>query len=638
MKHLGILLLCLLCLPGCGKEENTPANIAPEKGTPEYYYELGYESSDPAEKLEFYNTGLELVEDPQDTILPALLEGKIYAMSRLGELEATEVWIDSLIKVAELQGDLFYHAKGYYRKAVMNRYLSNPEAVFENNFLSRQLYLKMGDTAMAARRSLDMANAQYELGDLTGAQESATEALKFLDAEKDAHYVSSAHNVVGLSYMNLGFYKEAREEFHNALSFATSRKDSISYLHNIAIAHKNEGNFGEALNILEDIIHSSEPDTESRNRFLDNYYYMKWLQDSAVKVEDELLAVVEARLQRNDREGLITSYSHLSDYYGSKDPVKSKAYAEAMFKAAKENRTTTSEVDALSKLISLSSGAEKDIYLDRYMSLSDSLQEAGLRSKAHFAKVRFDEERKQQQINLLRAENVSQALRTEKLRTRTVIISLIAFLILFTAMALIYYFRQRAKKEKLREIYLTERRISKRIHDELANDIYNVMSTLENVAPVPVVDKLEKIYHRTREFSRENNEIDTGESYVNDLLSMLSHATPANVKLIVKGEQEINWSRLEPEKKIVLYRILQEMMVNMKKHSKASLVALIFSTEKNLLKVRYSDNGIGTTANEIHSGNGIKNICMRLKTVNGKPVFDTEGKGLKSEISIPLIS
>lgn len=640
MKHLSIIFgFLLICLTGCGIENDEEAGEADLKpGTPAHYYELGYESSDPAEKLEFYNTGLDLVEDPEDTILVALLEGKIYAMSRLGELEATEIWIDSLIKAAELQQDLFYQAKGYYRKSLFHRYFSNPEAVYENLFLSRQLYLKQGDTAMAARRSLDMANAQHEMGDLTGAQESATEALKFLDREKDPHYVSSSFNVVGLSYMSLGFHEEAREEFENALRYATSRKDSLSYLHNIAIAYKNQKEYEKALQILEEIIHSSEPDTESRNRFQDNYYYIKWLQNSTANVEKELLNVAEKRLENNDREGLITSYAHLSEFYESKDPDKAAAYAKAMLKAAKENRSATSEVSALTKLISLSSGTEKDSYLDRYLSLSDSLKEVNLRSKAHFAKVRYDEERKQQQINLLEAENVSQTLRTEKLRTRTLAISLVALLILLIAVALLYYFRQRAKKEKLREIYRTERRISKRIHDELANDIYNVMSTLETVAPVAVVDRLEKIYHRTREFSRENNEIDTGDSYVNDLLSMLSHATPANVKLIVRGEQEINWSRLEAEKKIVLYRILQEMMVNMKKHSGASLVALIFSTEKNLLKINYSDNGKGATENSINSGNGIRNIRMRLKTVNGKATIEPAEKGFKAEICIPVSS
>lgn len=640
MKYLRIFFsLLIIWLSGCEIENDKEAGVAVlQPGTPAHFYELGLATSDPAEKLEYYNAGLERVENPRDTNLVALLEGKVFAMNLTGKMEETEVWIDSLIKIAELQNDDYFQAKGLYRKSVLNRFRSNPEGVYEYAFLSKKVYLKMGDSAMAARRSLDMANAQQELGDLTGAQESATEAIKHLDREVDPHLLSPAFNVVGLSYMGLGFHEDARKEFENALKHTDSPKDSLSYLHNIAIVYKNEGKYEEALKIFEEIIKSSEPDTESRNRFLDNYYYTKWLRDSTENVEEELLDVVEKRLEDNDREGLITSYGHLSEYFEGTDPARSKAYAEAMLREAKTVSSSSSEVNALNKLIALSDGREKENYLERYLSLRDSLQEVSLRSKAHFAKVKFDEERKEQQINLLEAENESQSLRTEKLQNRTLVISLAALLTLLFAVGLLYYFKQRAKKEKLREIYLTERRISKRIHDELANDIYNVMSTLEAVAPVAVVDRLEKIYHRTREFSRENNEIDTGDRYVEDMLSMLSHATPATVKLIVRGEQEINWTRLEPEKKIVLYRVLQEIMVNMKKHSEASLVALIFSTEKKLLKINYSDNGKGTTETAINTGNGVRNIRMRLKTVYGKATFDTSGKGLKAEICLPISS
>lgn len=638
MKHVGIFLgILLICLTGCNDKVEKTAEVPElQPGTPAYYYELGLGTRDMEEKLGHYNAGLEVVKNPKDTNLVALLEGKVYAMTRLGEIEASKVWIDSLLEIAKLQEDIYFQAKAYYRNVGYYRYFSNSEAEYENSFLSRQLYLELGDTAMAARRSLDMANVQHEMGDFTGAQETATEAIKHLDREFDPHLVSSAFNVVGLSYMGLGLHDDAKAEFRNAMRHATSRKDSLTYLHNIAIAYKNEGNYDEALKILEEIIQSSEPDSQSRNRFLDNYYYTKWLKDPSVDIEKELLEVKENWL--TNKEGLISTYAHLADYYEDNNSAQSKAYAEAMLETARANHSPPYEANALLKLISLSSGSQKDAYLDRYLFLRDSLQQVSLRSKAHFAKVKYDEERKQQQINLLEAENVSQAFRTERLRTRTVIISLIALLLLLTAVIFFYYFRQRTKKEKLRQIYFTERRISKRIHDELANDIYNVMSSLEDVAPVPVIDRLEKIYHRTREFSRENNEIDTGNSYQEDLLSMLSHATPANVKLIVRGEQEVNWNRLESEKKIVLYRVLQELMVNMKKHSEASLVALKFSSEKNLLKIDYSDNGKGITEQEVNTGNGIKNIRMRLKTMNGEALFDTQGKGLKATIIIPYIS
>jgi len=207
---------------------------------------------------------------------------------------------------------------------------------------------------------------------------------------------------------------------------------------------------------------------------------------------------------------------------------------------------------------------------------------------------------------------------------------------LFMVVYSFYKFQIRHKKEKIREIYNTETRISKVIHDELANDVYNLMSGLKAIAPAETIDKLEHIYSRTRNISRENSEIDTGAGYLDHLTSLLSSICPEDSRLIISG-RTIALNDLNPEKKFVIHRVLQEIMVNMKKHSRASLVALVFADEKKYLKINYSDNGVGATRKAIQNGNGLKNVENRIFSVNGKLTFETEkGKGLKIMILIPL--
>jgi signal transduction histidine kinase len=164
-----------------------------------------------------------------------------------------------------------------------------------------------------------------------------------------------------------------------------------------------------------------------------------------------------------------------------------------------------------------------------------------------------------------------------------------------------------------------------------------MMGSLEPIASPDVLDNLASIYSRTRDISRANSDIDTGENYIAHLLSILSNAAPANAKLIIKGENSINWKNLSEEKKIVIYRVLQEFMVNMKKHSTASFVAIIFSKTEKFLNIDYSDNGQGSELSAIKSGNGLKNVENRIISVNGKLNFETEkGKGLKTNIQIPI--
>src|SRR5690606_4541107 len=194
-----------------------------EPGTAGYFYNKGLESTDFQEKLDYYTRGLEVVESVKDTNLVVLLDAQVYALHRLNRIEETLPLIDSLIVISKLQEDQYFQAKAYHRKYFTYSHLSRPEDAFENALLSRQVYLKMGDTVGAGRRSLDLAYTQYDLGDYAGGQESATEALKFLGAEKDQKYISSAHNVLGLVYVEQRLYDEALKEYNLALEFAASR-------------------------------------------------------------------------------------------------------------------------------------------------------------------------------------------------------------------------------------------------------------------------------------------------------------------------------------------------------------------------------------------------------------------------------
>ena len=163
------------------------------------------------------------------------------------------------------------------------------------------------------------------------------------------------------------------------------------------------------------------------------------------------------------------------------------------------------------------------------------------------------------------------------------------------------------------------------------------MGRLEPVANMEVLDSLEHIYSRTRDISRENNEINTSGSFEEDLIGNLINSVPKKTKLILKGQEEINWDRIDKEKKIVIHRVLQELLVNMKKHSNASLVAIRFASKAKGIEIGYSDNGKGFDLQNIRSGNGIKNVENRIHSTGGSINFETEaGKGLKVNIQIPL--
>jgi hypothetical protein len=77
-------------------------------------------------------------------------------------------------------------------------------------------------------------------------------------------------------------------------------------------------------------------------------------------------------------------------------------------------------------------------------------------------------------------------------------------------------------KEKIKTSYDTEVRIAK-LHDELANDVYQTMAFVEmqdlsySYNKETLLDNLDTIYSRTRNISKENSTIAMGPDYIPNL-------------------------------------------------------------------------------------------------------------------------
>jgi signal transduction histidine kinase len=203
------------------------------------------------------------------------------------------------------------------------------------------------------------------------------------------------------------------------------------------------------------------------------------------------------------------------------------------------------------------------------------------------------------------------------------------------------YYRNKNRIEKLETAYETEIRISKDIHDELANDVFHTITfsqtqPLENEnAKETLIEKLDHIYARVRSISRENNTIDTGINYLPNLREMLSTYNNDERNIIINSIEKINWNAIDDVKKITIHRTLQELMVNMTKHSEASLVVVKFGHDANKIFIDYTDNGKGAKKNKIIK-NGLQNMENRILSTKGTITFDTEpDKGFKVKISMP---
>lgn len=98
---------------------------------------------------------------------------------------------------------------------------------------------------------------------------------------------------------------------------------------------------------------------------------------------------------------------------------------------------------------------------------------------------------------------------------------------------------------------------------------------------------------------------------------------------------------LEPlismDKKIVMYRVLQELISNTFKYAESELITIHFEGNSNELILKYRDDGKGFDPENVKRGVGLKSISSRIQfhkgyvNINSKP-----GEGTYVKVAIPL--
>ncbi|MFN7249520.1 MAG: ATP-binding protein [Anaerobacillus sp.] len=97
---------------------------------------------------------------------------------------------------------------------------------------------------------------------------------------------------------------------------------------------------------------------------------------------------------------------------------------------------------------------------------------------------------------------------------------------------------------------------------------------------------------------------------------------------------------LNSEYKLVVYRIVQELLNNAIKHSEAAEVTIFIQISETELKLSYQDNGVGTDLSLLNTDQkriGLIGMAGRVHSVGGQMNFNSKpNEGMNVEIDIPL--
>ena len=121
---------------------------------------------------------------------------------------------------------------------------------------------------------------------------------------------------------------------------------------------------------------------------------------------------------------------------------------------------------------------------------------------------------------------------------------------------------------------------------------------------------------------------------VKQIINDIHLSTPILIKFVHDHEADL----LTAAKKVTLFRILQEQLKNIIKHSRAGNVYISLQRNGADIALVIKDDGIGFDLSQTHRGIGLSNIYERVRFYNGTADIKTApGEGCTLTIVIPML-
>lgn len=496
------------------------------------------------------------------------------------------------------------------------------------------------DSLQVALSYNNIAVIQSGAGDYFGSQESLLASLRFLhpNRENDINCLASNYNELGLNSLNLKNYDAAPAFFDSAYTVSREKDFRLVILNNKALAYQKKRAYAEAIRIYKAIGPQISKDKAGYARMLTNLATTRWLKDPGYNAAPELIKALHIRKAGNDLWGQNSSYAHLADYYMQRQPDSAFLYGSQMYAVARRLNSPDDQLEALQKLISAGPAHTAKQYFTVYQRLADSVQTARSAARNQFAMIRYDAQKSKADNLKLQRDNTEK--RYQIARQWIFLFITLVILIGGSFFAFFWYRKrkQRLELEAEKTIRENQLKLSKKVHDVVANGLYRIMSELENQPNLDkedLLDSIEDMYEKSRDISYDEPAFD-GPDFQVSIAALLSSFATAQVRVVRVGNSEALWEGVSLPVRQELYYILQELMVNMRKHSRAGNVAVLFERQDNHITVNYADDGIGIAAGIRHK-NGLTNTGNRIKAINGTINFDVNaGRGLEIRIAFPV--
>ena len=571
-------------------------------------------------------------------------------------------------ELESLEGDALHNigitleAQGNYREAL----------AYELPAL--EIRKKIGDDFKTANTLNNLGIIFDEMGNPKRALENYYEARKIYEQLGDKSKIAMVISNIGIVLKEQREYEKVIGYYHEALNIYKELKNDFG----IAACHANLGSVFYFTQQYDSALYYSLLST-AEFRTQNVMQFLPTTLSSAAQAYHKLGKTKEAIASLLEAQALNEQFDNKFDL------------AEVLINLAAVYRTEKKFKDArplaLRALLLAESIEAKKLMMDAHLELSaieengqnfhaalreyklfneqkDSLFQQDKTRQMAELQTQYETEQKGRQIIQLQNETLTKDLELQRTRTMVwwIIASVVSVSITVFGLLKRNQFKLRLARVKEHEELQRQRfsavieaeeneraRVAKDLHDGLGQLLSSAKLSLTAIslpshdAQLPLltnsVTVLDQATQEVRSISHNLMPVALMElglkEALEDMALKINESKLLNIKLLVAGLEV----RLPASIEVAVYRIIQEVINNMIKHSKADQIEINVVGKENTLHLSISDNGVGFEKEMITKSKGLgwKSVFSRIAMLKGNIEVDTQpGKGTNINIQFAI--
>jgi signal transduction histidine kinase len=553
--------------------------------------------------------------------------------------------------------------------AMLYTIYARPDSSLRYLLASLRISKTLNNTSVTAKCYLNIASAYLNRANYALSIRYYLEALNHFEKIKDVSKIAMTDHCIGIAYYLMRNYQLSLTYYNNAIDKALSlgKPERAGYSYNgVGVVYKELKEYDTALYYLEQArsLALKTNDKTLLSHSLSNLGEIYSIRGIDAKAFDYLLQAAKIQAETGDHRGLAETHILTGQLYLKKNNFKA---ALVSFGLAHQLAQRAGFTDLLKNSWKGESDANHGLHKDEealtayreYSNIKDSLYTSESTKQIAEMQTKYNTEKKEHENILLQQENVLKNLQLNEQKKQKYSIVILSILILLTMF--IFYNRYRLKQKNIlleertlraKAVLMVQEEEKEKLSKDLHDGVGSLLSLIKlNVSALETASLPEKkIIEQTKDLAGKaiievrqvSHQLAPGLLAIAGLEAALTElvAQINSLGVLTMQLQFENSLTIPREAELNIFRIIQEAVNNIVKHSEATEASIRFHQQNKNVVVDVKDNGKGfDLTNPLHArGNGLRNLSNRAGLLNGILEINTSpGKGTHLIIRLSLI-